>query len=200
MFPSGLSCHIYFLSLTLIVPFQRQTKPIEYFFLKLNSFYHSYFFQHHPWISWAQPSLHHSFFLASYLAFLSLFSAFYLAFPASNLNFLHLISLSLLILLSHLQNLPFESHISTFSALNETFKALAISASVFSYAVCELSAPFIAFAGSDLFFFISWFASSALVGQSQGLLYKHLCHSIMDYLGNSFIDPLVKIFVQRRHA
>ena len=36
-------------------------------------------------------------------------------------------------------------------------------------------------------------------GQSHGLLYKHLYHSLIHYL-ISFIDTLVKISLQRRHA
>ena len=37
-------------------------------------------------------------------------------------------------------------------------------------------------------------------GQSQGLLYKHICHTLTDALTDSFTHPLFKIYLRRRNA
>ena len=36
--------------------------------------------------------------------------------------------------------------------------------------------------------------------QSQGLLYKHLCHSLIHWFINWLTDPLVEIYLRCRHA
>ena len=37
-------------------------------------------------------------------------------------------------------------------------------------------------------------------GQSQGLLYKHLCNSFINWFGHPLLKALVKISLRRRHA